>query len=167
MMQILFSTIVLTLLFLIVFILDYKYRIIPNWLTVSTILIAWVTALIFGGFSLFLNSLLGTLVGFLILFIPFALGGVGGGDVKFLAAVGSLTSLPLLLEIAILGLIVGGVASIFVMLKNSEVKGFKQFLYALFLRKYLPNNLAKGHAIPLGSCISLAGLLLIGFQLLG
>ncbi|OZM57017.1 hypothetical protein CIB95_09615 [Lottiidibacillus patelloidae] len=165
-MEIQISTVVLTLLFLIVFILDYKYRIIPNWLTVSTILVAWMTALILGGFSLFLTSLLGTLVGFLILFIPFALGGVGGGDVKFLAAVGSLTSLPFLLKIVLFGLIVGGLTSIFVMLKNSEIKGFKQFIYALFLRKYLPNNLVKGHAIPLGSCISLAGLILIGFQLL-
>jgi prepilin peptidase CpaA len=167
MMQLIISTAVLTLLFFIVFILDFKYQIIPNWLTVGTIVVSWILALIVGGFSLLLTSLLGTFVGFLILFIPYALGGVGGGDIKFLAAVGSLTSLSLLVKIVLLGLIIGGAASIVVILKNTKITSFKQFLYALFLRKYLPNNVGKSHAIPLGSCISLAGLLLIGFQILG
>jgi prepilin peptidase CpaA len=167
MMQLILPTAVLTLLFLIVLYLDTKYQMIPNWLTVGTILISWIIALALGGFSLLLTSLLGTLIGFLILFIPYALGGVGGGDIKFLAAVGSLTSFSLLLKIVLLGLIIGGAVSIFVLLKNSEIRSFKQFLYALFLRKYLPTNLAKSHAIPLGSCISLAGLIFIGFQILG
>jgi prepilin peptidase CpaA len=48
-----------------------------------------------GGATSLVNSLLGTLVGFGILFPFYILGGMGGGDVKLMAAVGAWLGFPL------------------------------------------------------------------------
>jgi prepilin peptidase CpaA len=161
--------IVLSLLFILVLYLDTKYKLIPNWLTGSAILLGWIIAIFEGGFSTLLQSLLGTVIGFLLLLLPFILGGVGGGDVKFLAAIGSLTKISFLMQIVLVGLVIGGILSFYIILKNSNVKGIKQVIYYTFYRKYFPgaSTPTKKDTIPLGSCISLAGLLLIGIHILG
>lgn len=69
---------------------DLKSRRIPNWLTLG----AFGIILIFSIFSFkienFINCILGFVVGILLLFIPYILGGMGAGDVKLLAVIGSL-----------------------------------------------------------------------------
>lgn len=69
---------------------DLKERRIPNWLTgpgmVLGILIGWFA----DGPEGALGALGGAAVGVGVLFIPFAFGWIGGGDLKLLAVVGSL-----------------------------------------------------------------------------
>jgi prepilin peptidase CpaA len=69
--------------------LDIHGRRIPNWLTLG--LAAGGLAVSFGPLGTVdpLWSLLGLVTGFTLLFFLFALGAVGGGDVKLLAAVGA------------------------------------------------------------------------------
>jgi len=68
---------------------DVRTGRVPNVLTVGATLAALAFSLLVGGVPGFVTSLSGALIG-LMLFLPFfALGGMGGGDVKLLAAAGS------------------------------------------------------------------------------
>ena len=70
-------------------VIDWRTRRIPNWLTFTLVLSgiaqSWMPqALCSPG-----NSILGLLAGFVLTFMLYALGAVGGGDVKLLAGIGA------------------------------------------------------------------------------
>lgn len=69
-------------------VIDLRTRRIPNWLTLSAILLGLILQGITSGLHGLILALLGLLVGAGLFFIPFALGGMGPGDVKLMAAVG-------------------------------------------------------------------------------
>lgn len=65
---------------------------VPNWLTYPMIFSGWLySALLsdYPGWDGFGYSLLGTVVGLALLLPPYAIGGMGAGDVKLLAGVGA------------------------------------------------------------------------------
>ncbi|MEQ8175159.1 MAG: prepilin peptidase [Syntrophomonadaceae bacterium] len=68
---------------------DFKYRRIPNWLTGMGMLTALLLHLFYGGWGEVLFSLKGLAVGIALLLVPFALRGIGAGDVKLLGVVGA------------------------------------------------------------------------------
>jgi prepilin peptidase CpaA len=68
---------------------DLRERRIPNWLTVLTVAGGLAQSVIWGVPVSPAQAFLGLLVGFGLMFIPFALGAMGGGDVKLLAGVGA------------------------------------------------------------------------------
>jgi prepilin peptidase CpaA len=68
---------------------DLRSRRIPNVLTFGAALAGLVYHAITGGVDAFGQSLLGWFVGALIFIVPFTLRGLGGGDVKLLAALGA------------------------------------------------------------------------------
>src|SRR5262245_44534788 len=68
---------------------DIRSRRIPNWLTFGAAAVAIVFHTATGGGSGFVFATTGWLLGALIMFVPFALRGLGGGDVKLLAALGA------------------------------------------------------------------------------
>lgn len=88
---------------------DAKERRIPNKITLTGILLGLVFNLIMGGWTGLLNSFLGILVGIAVFFIPFAMGGMGAGDVKLMGAIGALMGWRFSLETAIYSALVGGV----------------------------------------------------------
>ena len=53
-------------------------------------------------------SVLGFALAVGVLLVPFALGGIGGGDVKMMGAIGALVGPDLLLRSLVIGLIAGG-----------------------------------------------------------
>lgn len=69
--------------------IDWKEHRVPNWLTFS----GWGLALLFhaiiNGWSGLGMSAVGTCVGLATLIVPYALRGMGAGDVKLMAAVGA------------------------------------------------------------------------------
>src|SRR5213592_4142048 len=71
-----------------------KYKI-YNVFTYPLLLAGLVYHEAMGGLPDLSNSLLGTLLGFSLLLPFYALGGMGGGDVKLMAAVGAWLGLPL------------------------------------------------------------------------
>ncbi|WP_417847490.1 A24 family peptidase [Thalassoglobus sp.] len=81
---------------------DFRENRIPNWLTLSAIPvgIAWNTWM--GGFAGFQMSLAGFAVGFGILFILFATGGGGGGDVKLMGALGAWVGVQTIITVFLL-----------------------------------------------------------------
>ncbi|GAB6157731.1 prepilin peptidase [Desulfotomaculum varum] len=68
---------------------DLRYRKIYNALLLPAFLFALLYHGSSGGLSGLLTSLQGTLLGLVLLFIPFILGGMGAGDVKLLAVIGA------------------------------------------------------------------------------
>ena len=75
-----------------------------------------------GGASSFVNSLLGVLVGFAIFFPFYALGGVGGGDVKLMAAVGAWLGLPLTFAVFLASSLLAGLYALILVVAYSRVR---------------------------------------------
>ncbi len=68
---------------------DLRMRRIPNLLTFGAAAAGLIYHLTSGGVGAFGHSAAGWLVGALVFIVPFALRGLGGGDVKLLAALGA------------------------------------------------------------------------------
>ena len=87
---------------------DAKERRIPNKITFMGIIVGLLFNLITGGGTGLLNSFLGLLAGIAIFFIPFAVGGMGAGDVKLMGAIGALMGWRFSMETAFYSAFVGG-----------------------------------------------------------
>ncbi|MCA8999222.1 MAG: prepilin peptidase [Planctomycetaceae bacterium] len=84
---------------------DLKTRRIPNWLTFSMFgagLFFHIVLSVVDGWHHLSSSLLGFLGGFTVMFVLFAIGGGGAGDVKLMAALGSWLGFRLILAIFVL-----------------------------------------------------------------
>ena len=68
---------------------DLRTRRIPQALTLGGALAAWPSMYVSGGWTAGVGSVTGWAVGIAIFFVPFALGGLGAGDVKLLGAIGA------------------------------------------------------------------------------
>ena len=91
-------------------ILDIKTRRVPNWLTVSGFAMALAFRLPYGTGPV-LDGLAAGLIAFAISVPFFALGGLGGGDVKLLAAVGAFLGVDRLwIALLVTALVGGGLA---------------------------------------------------------
>lgn len=89
---------------------DLKTRRIPNWIILF--LLGSALILNFTEGSVWGRSGAGFALGLALLFIPFALGGMGAGDVKFLAGIGALWGPKFVLATALIGAVVGGIIAL-------------------------------------------------------
>lgn len=87
---------------------DLTAKKIPNRLTFPVILWGLCSYAAAEGVEGLLFALQGAAVGFLVLIIPHLMGGIGGGDVKLLAAVGALKGTPFIVEAAVYSALAGG-----------------------------------------------------------
>ena len=88
--------------------LDVRTRRIPNAVTGPAIVLGAALNLFHGGLHGLVYALSGLLITVVILLGPFALGGIGGGDVKMMGAVGALLGPRLAFLGLALGMILGG-----------------------------------------------------------
>ena len=86
---------------------DVRTRLIRNWLTVSLMLTGLLQSCFAGGTVRPGAAALGLLVGFGLLFVPFALGAVGGGDVKLFAGIGAWVGPGMVLQILVVEKVIG------------------------------------------------------------
>ena len=91
---------------------DVRTQRIPNYLTLSAALGGLVFQGIFQGWGGLLNGGAGLLLGFGLLILPYALGGMGAGDVKALAALGAWLGPTLTLYLFCYMALVGGVLAV-------------------------------------------------------
>lgn len=85
---------------------------VPNWVTFPFVMSGWVFHLWASGLTGWCGSLLGTVVGLVLLLAPYAIGGMGAGDVKLFAGVGAWMGAAITLSAFVISAIVGGILAI-------------------------------------------------------
>ena len=101
---------------------DLHSRRIPNWLTFSAALLGMAVAAWTGGPQGAVTSASGWLAGLAIFFVPFALRGLGGGDVKLLAALGAWVGPADVIWVALYTGVAGGVLALATALANGYLR---------------------------------------------
>lgn len=111
---------------------DLRVRKIYNKVIFPTLFSVFILQLILNGFSGLKISLLGFLSGIAILIIPFALRGIGAGDVKLLALIGAMKGSTFALNTALYMFVIGGsIALIIVLFHRETINFFKNVFYFL------------------------------------
>jgi len=87
-------------------------REISNVLTASALLIGIALNGYLGGWSGVGDSLLGALIGFFVFFLFFVMGGMGGGDVKLMAAFGAIIGREQIVTAAVMTALVGAMMAL-------------------------------------------------------
>lgn len=111
---------------------DIRTRRIPNVLTFGAAALAFVYHLVTAGPAGLGVSAAGWFVGALVFFPVFALGGMGAGDVKLVAALGAWLGPLGAVQIAIAGAIAGGPIALFVMIRARYMGSAYRNLRLLF-----------------------------------
>ena len=132
---------IVTPMLLSVFVIDYKYQIIPNRLNLTLLEVGMVFAFLYGlsDVAISINMLLGMCAGAGIFFIITFLGGLfygkeamGFGDVKLMGALGIVFGLSNIIIITLLSFLIGAVLSIFLLAthikKSNEYIPFGPFI---------------------------------------
>jgi len=149
---------IITLAFLILATLwDLKTRRIPNFLTLPTTFLGLAMNAYYAGLGGIKDSLLGLFLGVVLLILPFALGGMGAGDVKLLAAVGALNGPSFVLYTFLYGAIAGGILAVFYALLRGQfsrvIANFKTSFLGIALKvraKGSPVMVTSGLKFPYG-----------------
>jgi prepilin peptidase CpaA len=101
---------------------DFRWRRIPNWLTVPALAVGVAANTFFGGWSGLKTSLLGALVG-LGLLLPFVLlRSLGAGDWKLAGALGAFTGPTLLVDLLLLSVFVAGMMAMMLIIYKGRVR---------------------------------------------
>ena len=126
-----------------------SYRI-PNWLTFGGAAVGLALAAATGSLAVAQAALLGLAIGLLALLPARAVGAVGMGDVKLLAAVGALVGFPLVLRVVVYTLLWGGLLALGLALIRVVLGAALRNVLALSTRKAAPVAL---HRMPYGLAI--------------
>ena len=109
---------------------DYRERRIPNKLVFTGMIVGLVIGVASGGIKGLAWSALGILAGMAILFAPFAMGGIGAGDVKLLGAIGAILGARGALFSMLYGAVAGGLISIIILARHGHLKAFLIWILA-------------------------------------
>lgn len=118
---------------------DLRRGVISNWLSVSALLAGLVCHFAAEGWPGLARASAGAVLGFAVFFLPYWMGGLGGGDVKLMAAFGALLGPVGALTAAILAAMAGGLMAV----------------GSLLLRRGRRKAIRYGPAIVLGSWLAL------------
>lgn len=102
---------------------DLRTGCIPNVITLPAICLGLALNMYVSGWQGLWAALAGTLVGLLTLFIPFALGGIGAGDVKLMAVVGALNGGLFAFRTFLISALAGGVMALAVIAWKGRLRG--------------------------------------------
>jgi prepilin peptidase CpaA len=116
---------------------DLRWRKIPNCLTLPAIALGFLVNFLGGSWNGLIYSFLGCVLGMGLLMLPYLLGGMGGGDVKLMGALGSLLGSYAVLNVFLYTSLIGGIMALAIAVANrSLVEMFKRmwlFLKCVFL----------------------------------
>jgi prepilin peptidase CpaA len=99
---------------------EMRDRRIPNGVTLPGLAAGLAIGFLPGGISLS-SSVLGFLVGFGVLFVFYVFGGMGGGDVKLMGAVGALLGFPIIVSVVFYTSIIGGLMAVAILLTRRDL----------------------------------------------
>jgi prepilin peptidase CpaA len=100
---------------------DVRSHRVPNWLTLPALLAALLASPWFGATSGLLEATAGAALGFALLVGPYALGGVGAGDVKALMVLGAWLGPEAALGVAAWAVIAGGAFGLIMLVQRGEI----------------------------------------------
>jgi prepilin peptidase CpaA len=119
------------------------------------------------------NSIFGLAIGFIPLFIIFVIGGLGGGDVKLMAAIGAVKGYPFILYAMFYSGLVGGLLAIITMIWGGVFfKSMRNILRTILTSiipgfKTVPLDPKDSHPIHFGFAICMGTLWALVDQILG
>ena len=120
--------------------MDMWSRRIPNFLTVPAaiagIAFNWYLR---GAYGLLMSGA-GVVVAVVVLLGPFAMGGIGGGDVKMMGAVGSLLGPQLVLPALVIGITIGGVVMVVHLLRIGRLGEKLSSIYRMLVAATLTKS---------------------------
>jgi len=100
---------------------------VPNWLTVSAMVMGLSGHVVNNGLAGMIFSLEGLGLGLMLFLVFYVIGGMGAGDVKLLAAVGSFIGPEAVLSAGIMAMLLGGLYAIAIMISLYGLRaGMKQ-----------------------------------------
>ncbi|MEW6040949.1 MAG: A24 family peptidase [Elusimicrobiota bacterium] len=154
------TDVLLLLLLAVASLTDIKFRKIYNWLTLPAITFGFLNGFFQRGFLGLQDSFLGILAGTVLIMPFYLLKGIGAGDVKLCAAVGSIMGWNFTLLGLFLGSIIAGLYCLVIVLKRKnfptvykKVRNFFLFLFAL--RTVVPVEKEDTLFIPYGTFLCL------------
>jgi prepilin peptidase CpaA len=103
---------------------DLRFHRIPNWLTFPALLAALLVSPWAGATSGPLEAAMGAALGFALLVGPYALGGMGAGDVKALMVLGAWLGPEATLGAAVWAVIAGGAFALILLALRGELGAF-------------------------------------------
>lgn len=152
---------------------DWREQKIYNKMLVPAFCIALLLHTLHGGIFGLMSSIMGASLGFILLLLPYLMGGMGAGDVKLLAVVGAFGGAWFVFTSFLYGAIIGGLISV-ILLARSKALGNTLKHYFLFLPILKnPQNLtestnnASKEKFPYGIAIAFGTLIAIFFPLGG
>lgn len=117
-------------LIVICFYTDLVHKKIYNWATLPGIAIGFLLNGVFAGLPGLKSSGIGFAIGFGCLFLLFLLGGMGGGDVKLMGAIGAIKGYPFIISALVYSILVGGFIAFAVLIWK---KKFLRTMFKIFL----------------------------------
>jgi len=110
---------------------DIRQQKIYNAVLLPALILALTINFYLGGADGLLESGKGLLLGLALLIIPFALGGMGAGDVKLLGVIGAFKG-PEFVWLAFLATaLIGGLIALILIIKNGQLKQYLQTLWLM------------------------------------
>lgn len=113
-------------------VIDLRTQRIPNLLTVGAALLGFAYHGVVSGVTGLGWALAGWVAGALVFIVPFALRGLGGGDVKLLAALGAWLGVKDVFWLALYTGVAGGVLALLVALAHGYTRRAAQNIWLLF-----------------------------------
>lgn len=148
---------------------DLSKRLIYNRVLLPVAIFGLVYALLTGGISGIGQSISGLVLGLFLLLLPFCLGGLGAGDVKMLAVIGSLQGPHFTFRAFLLSALVGGMWSLVYLVRKGKLLYTLNTLVlkAYFLSRGMPatepvaklNEFSLKDTLPYGAVLALGTLL--------
>ena len=142
---------------------DVRTGKIPNALTYPAVVFGLALGLAGSGWLGFADSLWGLALAFVPFFGLFLAGGMGGGDVKMMAAVGALMGLEFTVQAMIHAVLVGGLIALLIVVWEERIWDTLRFLGKVLRRLLRPADprprLEVETQVPFGVAICLASFL--------
>jgi len=135
-----------------------------NWLTIPAILIGLAVSFFLGGWNGLGSSFLGVIAAFVIYGALFAFRVMGAGDVKLLMAIGAWGGLKVSLQVALLGVLLGGAMAFVILLFKGRLPGFLRKIHAsllsFFVREleFQPPKVDRKLTMPFGIPLAIAAI---------
>ncbi len=138
-----------------------------NGLTIPAFLSGLLFSIYFGGMHGLADAFLGALAGAVLYGWMFWVGVMGAGDVKLMMALGAWGGLRFSVEVALLGVLVGGVMALLMLVFSGRFAGFLKRAYAFWLRVTIkeleiePMKIDRSYKMPFGVPIAVAAVWIV------